>query len=450
MYNNAASTGAVSLSLITQTKNTVLAGPTTGANATPTFRALSQQTSRTTQPTLQELLRTFQALLLCLTAQLPLRRLLRMPLRLLLRMLSCKMLLMLLHILGIPWFNLIDALDYNQVVPWYNNGSPFAIDTGISRISAGVLGIGTGAQGSVAGGLELKTLQILDSAANVDFLLKNTTAATSGTPQSSPIFEIEGAWWGGGLASATDGWSIQNVPSSSTTLASGLITHVVENSGSNVTLTLTSGGTTFATYSWVIFQGFTTATWLNGVPIQITTASATSITFTDPTNHGTLASTADTASAAQATSYLTFSQISGSASLGVIQLLNPTAGNVATTNQSPTLQFAAYYDSAGASALDTWSLYSDLQEGSNAQSNLNIVRTGGTGVAQLNLCGVTPIFVFQNNNSTTAPTAQFGLRVEVQRHCRVQVRCTGVSARMNTRLLVRLRFLVDQAQCLML
>ena len=35
------------------------------------------------------------------------------------------------------------------------------------------------------------------------------------------------------------------------------------------------------------------------------------------------------------------------------------------------------------------------------------MRIGGTGIAQINFCGVTPIFVFQNNNSTTAPTAQF-------------------------------------------
>lgn len=40
VYNNAASVGAVTLSLIAQAKNTVLAGPATGANAAPTFRAL--------------------------------------------------------------------------------------------------------------------------------------------------------------------------------------------------------------------------------------------------------------------------------------------------------------------------------------------------------------------------------------------------------------------------
>ena len=157
VYNNAASTGAVSLSLIAQTKNTVLAGPTTGANATPTFRALVSAdipnnaanttgtaanlsgtpalpngTTATTQVATDatSLIATDAFVQNAIDAAAPL--------------------------LGIPWFNLIDALDYNQVVPWYNNGSPFAIDTGISRISAGVLGIGTGAQGSVAGGLEFE------------------------------------------------------------------------------------------------------------------------------------------------------------------------------------------------------------------------------------------------------------------------------------------------------
>ena len=40
VYNNALSVGAVTLSLISQVANTALMGPATGANATPTFRAL--------------------------------------------------------------------------------------------------------------------------------------------------------------------------------------------------------------------------------------------------------------------------------------------------------------------------------------------------------------------------------------------------------------------------
>src|ERR1017187_3981016 len=40
VYNNVLSAGAVTLSLIAQTANTVFAGPTFGGAATPTFRAL--------------------------------------------------------------------------------------------------------------------------------------------------------------------------------------------------------------------------------------------------------------------------------------------------------------------------------------------------------------------------------------------------------------------------
>lgn len=40
IFNNSASTGAVTLALIAQTKNTFLAGPTSGVNTNPTFRAL--------------------------------------------------------------------------------------------------------------------------------------------------------------------------------------------------------------------------------------------------------------------------------------------------------------------------------------------------------------------------------------------------------------------------
>ena len=193
VYNNAASTGAVSLSLIAQTKNTVLAGPTTGANATPTFRALvagdipnnaanttgtaanlsgtpalPNGTTATTQVATDAttLIATDAFVQNAIDAAAPL--------------------------LGIPWFNLIDALDYNQVVPWYN-GSPFAIDTGISRISAGVLGIGNGSAGDFSGTLKATIVnagtgfRVNSAAASGHYLRGNGTNYIDGTIQAADV-----------------------------------------------------------------------------------------------------------------------------------------------------------------------------------------------------------------------------------------------------------------------
>ena len=59
----------------------------------------------------------------------------------------------------------------------------------------------------------------------VNWTWANTTAATSGTSQSSPIFNINGTYWTG-AASATDGWTIQDVVANGTNGTSALtVTH---------------------------------------------------------------------------------------------------------------------------------------------------------------------------------------------------------------------------------
>jgi hypothetical protein len=234
----------------------------------------------------------------------------------------------------------------------------------------------------------------------------STAAATSTVPQNSPSLGVSGAWWGGALATQTDSWVIQDQPSTSVTLASGLITHVAETAGSGVTLTLTSGGTTWPTGTWVTFRGFTTATWLNGVPVQIGTTSTTSIAFSDPTNHGLLASTVDTASGSAAVSFLNISQAVGSAPIGALRLSNPTVGTVSSVNASPELVFQSNYWTGAASAANAWTIGQSLLGGTNAQSNLSFLCTGGSGIAQISVTGNTPIVQLQNVNST-APTSQF-------------------------------------------
>lgn len=71
------------------------------------------------------------------------------------------------------------------------------------------------------------------------------------------------------------------------------ITNSVENSSSVVTLTTTNamkpgGGTV------IHLSGLTTATWLNGFDVTTTSATSSTVVFTDPSSHGSSGSTSDT------------------------------------------------------------------------------------------------------------------------------------------------------------
>ena len=72
------------------------------------------------------------------------------------------------------------------------------------------------------------------------------------------------------------------------------ITNVSETSGSVVTLTIGQNYTVYLGGAVVATNGLTTATWLNGkTNMTLSGATATTISFTDPTGHGTLGSTAE-------------------------------------------------------------------------------------------------------------------------------------------------------------
>lgn len=74
------------------------------------------------------------------------------------------------------------------------------------------------------------------------------------------------------------------------------ITNIVETSGSIVTLSLAISSFMLAGAS-VYLAGLTVGTWLNAQTITITSLTATSITFTDPTSHGSQASAPETGTA---------------------------------------------------------------------------------------------------------------------------------------------------------
>jgi hypothetical protein len=72
-------------------------------------------------------------------------------------------------------------------VGWTATSAVATLDTTLSRVSAGVIGVGTGTGASTAGTLEAKAVTITDTAANTDLTVTNSTAATtSGTIYLTP------------------------------------------------------------------------------------------------------------------------------------------------------------------------------------------------------------------------------------------------------------------------
>src|SRR5262249_16757514 len=115
------------------------------------------------------------------------------------------------------------------------NGVSDARDLGLSRLAAGSMALGNGTNGDFTGSLKLKAITVTDTAANTDVTIQNTTAATSGTSQSSPLVSIAGNYWTG-AASATDSWTLQTVETNGT------------NGNSNLTL-VHSGSTGTAAFA---------------------------------------------------------------------------------------------------------------------------------------------------------------------------------------------------------
>ena len=126
----------------------------------------------------------------------------------------------------------------------------------------------------------------------------NTTAATNlGVNAASPLLNLSGTYFTLG-ASATDNWSLQDVIATAHT--SSTVTNIAETAGNVVTLTITGGN--FVVGDIVTFTGMTAGfgDWLNGTNQTLTAASATSLTFTDSTAHGLLASHATSGQVTQA------------------------------------------------------------------------------------------------------------------------------------------------------
>lgn len=203
----------------------------------------------------------------------------------------------------------------SQVGTWWN-GSASAADTWSLQNTpgAGINGVSILSlthSGSSLGQLQVPGLSVFDTTPSV-MHLSNTTAATATVVQNSVALSLDGTFFYNG-GSNPDSWILQNQP---TTPQSVSITNISESAGSVVTLTLGAATpfTALTTGSSVTLSGLTVGTWLNGLTVTLVSTAGTSLSFNDPTGHGTQASTGETGTATQAnpTSILAFKH-SGSA-----------------------------------------------------------------------------------------------------------------------------------------
>jgi len=195
----------------------------------------------------------------------------------------------------------------------------------------------------------------------------NTTTATSGgVTASSPIISLGGRLFSSGVDTAAT-WTAQNLMSPTTALV-GTISNAVETSGSVVTLTI--GAHSFVVGNMITCINLSTFTWLNNQNARITAIAATTISFTDPTTHGTQGSAAQTGTVVQIpTSTL---PLTPSGSAGDSLVIIPAGGGLAGSSLSSFgFQFAGQPAHTGF-ALD-----------STSQGGLSIATIGGAGVTAL-------------------------------------------------------------------
>ena len=214
----------------------------------------------------------------------------------------------------------------------------------------------------------------------VNWTWANTTAATSGAAQSSPIWNLSGQYWNG-AATATDNWTIQNVLGNGTNGASTLtLTH----SGSTGTVStafpgsISSGAPGAGSISLV--QGNAQTPTANSAGFQAPTSVPTAYFLTLPSAPavGFWRSTSATSP-----SPVTIAAASGVGSCPANQFVNALNDNAAPTCATPSGGGGAVYAYAGGSGnalggTTDFSLTGALA-GTSDGTDLNLSPAGATG-----------------------------------------------------------------------
>src|SRR5271166_1318767 len=221
------------------------------------------------------------------------------------------------------WATLTGDLTSTQAIP-FDGPSVGTPDTGLSRLGPGIVGFGTGAAASTAGGLVATTATITNGIA--------TTA------------------------------TVANLTATTATITNGIATTATVANLTATTATITNEIATTAT---VTTDHVTNS---NIVTATITTGTVTTLYST-------------TATVSQGS--LTISDVAANTDL---ILANTTAATSTSTNGSPLAEFKANYWTGSASAADNWTLQSlPASAAANPVSILQITHSGSSGNHYVNI-----------------------------------------------------------------
>lgn len=247
----------------------------------------------------------------------------------------------------------------------------------------------------------------------------NTVASTSaGVTTASPIMRLGGRVFSAGVDTAHT-WSLQNLSNPSTSL-NFVPTTAAENSSSTVTLTFAAH--TFLIGMWITISGCSgNFAYLNAISARVASVTGTTITFQDPTLHGTQGATSPGASAIVTQISIQQLTFTPSGSAGTSRLMFPLTGfansndgngGFAFTGQSDFSGFGsmsasgglAVYTTAGGASLSWLGLYSRQVAGSAFIPQIGNFEYGdssaGNSTFGMVATGTNYAIALQGNNTT--------------------------------------------------
>lgn len=222
----------------------------------------------------------------------------------------------------------------------------------------------------------------------VNWTWANTAAATAGTSQSSPIFNINGTYWTG-AASAVDGWTIQDV--------------VANGTNGTSTLTFTHSGTTGVAAAKVNAGVIISAGTVDGLVIINSNQSPYGLMINNTTfgsgdtkgfgivqlNSGTTQFYNNNINFLSVTTsgICLFSSITISDSAPNIDFTfqNTTAATSGTSQSSPLQAFTGKYWDGAASQIDMWTIQDVIANGTNGTSTFAFTHSGSSGSAAVSV-----------------------------------------------------------------
>ena len=308
---------------------------------------------------------------------------------------------------GSTWAALTGDLTSTQVIPFDGNvvGTP---DTGISRLSSGVIGIGTGSSTSTAGGLILTTATVAST------LLAAAATITNGfyagslvTPAATITSATVTSTLVAAAATVTNGFYAGSLVTPAATITSATVTSTLSLSSANEILTSVSvaPGASISTAGYVLLQNTTPTVTGASTTVALSTSTAPSNSGGNTWVYTLAASESGAGSSGWVGASVTLSGYTGGATGNNVTAIitASTTTSITITNatgtatntgtpvaissaviNSPILQFAGTINSGTAGVLnsiaDTWSIQNVIGSvAPNPTSILTFTHAGSSG-----------------------------------------------------------------------